>query len=228
MRRKSLSRWKQFSTRWRHLYISVSWGDGGRAVGLGGDHGEGAALVQRSPQGIVVEGLIGDQSSEIEACDQGLHADAVVALAGQQDEAGQVAERIDQGHDLGCQPAARSADGLILSPPFAPPPWRWTLTMVPSMSAYSKSESCESSTKMRSNTPFSAQRRKRSPLPHRAPIAEPRRQITPRRARTHQPQDRLHKQPVVLAGAAGIARLARNKRRDAFPLFVVQQITIQG
>jgi hypothetical protein len=43
-----------------------------------------------------------------------------VALAGQQDEAHQIAEGIDEGDDLGGQAAARAADRLILGPPLAP------------------------------------------------------------------------------------------------------------
>jgi hypothetical protein len=45
-----------------------------------------------------------------------------VALAWQKNEAGEIAERVDKRHDLGGQAAARLADGLILSPPFAPVP----------------------------------------------------------------------------------------------------------
>src|SRR3954466_3227804 len=40
------------------------------------------------------------------------HADNVVMLAGQQDEAHQGAEGVDKGDDLGRQAAARAADGL--------------------------------------------------------------------------------------------------------------------
>jgi hypothetical protein len=43
-----------------------------------------------------------------------------VALAGQQDEAHQIAEGIGEGNDLGGQAAARAADRLILGPPLAP------------------------------------------------------------------------------------------------------------
>ena len=43
-----------------------------------------------------------------------------MALAGQEDEANQIAQGINQGDDLGGQTAARPPDGLILSPPFAP------------------------------------------------------------------------------------------------------------
>src|SRR3546814_6256666 len=147
-----------------HLLIV---GDGAGAAGVREDHGERAALVQGGSQGVAVEGLVGDQGVEVEPRDQRRDTDAVVALAGQEHEAHQIAQRVDQSHDLGGQAAARAADGLISSPPFAPPPWRWTLTMVPSISAYSKSGTSASSVNPRSNTPFSAQRRKRfPPAPH--------------------------------------------------------------
>ena len=47
----------------------------------------------------------------------------------------------DQGNDLRRHAAARAPYGLALSPPFAPWPERWTLTMEPSIIAYSKSAS---------------------------------------------------------------------------------------
>lgn len=72
----------------------------------------------RRAQPVVVERLVADQGLKIEAGDQGLDADAVVTLAGQQDEANEIAEDVDQGHDLGSQAAMRATYGLILSPPF--------------------------------------------------------------------------------------------------------------
>src|SRR5215212_3255071 len=71
------------------------------------------------------------------------HADNVVVLAGQQDEAHQVAEGIDEGDDLGRQTAARAANGLVPGPPFAPLAFGWAVTMVPSTRAYSKSGSSD-------------------------------------------------------------------------------------
>lgn len=44
----------------------------------------------------------------------------VVRLAWQKQKAQQVSERIDQAYNFGCQSAARSPDGLMLCPPFAP------------------------------------------------------------------------------------------------------------
>ena len=135
--------------------------DGARSVGLGRDHGCRAALIEFGTQPIHVEGPVGQQRREIEVLDERCHPDAVVALARQEHEAHQIAERIDECHDLGRQAAARAPDGLRLSPPLAPLPCWWTRTMVPSISAYSKSGSPERAAKTASKTPFTAQRRKR-------------------------------------------------------------------
>src|SRR5258708_30974276 len=136
-------------------------GDACGAAGIGRDDRQSTALVQLEAQPVAVKGLVADQRAQRNAIQQRLDANAVVALAWQKDEAGEIAKRIDERHDLGGQAAARLADGLILSPPFAPVPCRWTLTIVPSMRAYSKSGSCEKALKIRSNTPFTAHRRKR-------------------------------------------------------------------
>ncbi len=97
-------------------------GNVARPIGLGRDHGGRPSGVQFRAQPIVVEGLVGQEGAELDVRDQRCDADAVVALARQQQEAGEIAQGIDQRHDLGGQTAARPADGLILSPPFAPLP----------------------------------------------------------------------------------------------------------
>jgi hypothetical protein len=94
------------------------------AVRLRRNHGQGASVIESGAQGVLVERLVGDESIKIDARYQRLDPDAVVPLARQQDEARQIAQRIDERDDLGGQPAARPADGLILSPPFAPAPCR--------------------------------------------------------------------------------------------------------
>ena len=81
------------------------------------DDSDGAAFVQRGAQPIDIEGYVGQQRVEVDILDQWLDADTVMTLARHQDEAHKIAQRIDQRHDLGCQAAARPADGLILSPP---------------------------------------------------------------------------------------------------------------
>ena len=92
-------------------------GDRADAVGLGRDDGRRPSVVQVGADPVDVESLVGDQGVELDTGDQRLDADTVVALARQQDKAGQIAQGIDQGHDLGCQAAARPADGLSVGPP---------------------------------------------------------------------------------------------------------------
>jgi hypothetical protein len=131
------------------------------AIGLGRDHCQGAAIVQFGTNPVDIEGLVAKQGVEVDPGDQRRDAEAVVPLARQENETRQIAQRIDQRDDLGRQTAARSADGLILSPPLAPVPFWWTRTMVPSMIAYSKSGSSDKLVKRLSKTPFCAHRRKR-------------------------------------------------------------------
>ncbi len=90
-----------------------------------------------------------------------LHANAVMALSRQKDKARQIAKRIDKGDDLRRQASSRRADGLMASPPFAPVPCLWTLTIVPSTMAYPKSGSPDKLLNILSKTPFPDHRRKR-------------------------------------------------------------------
>ena len=91
-------------------------GDGLLAVCFGRDDRLRTAIVQLSAQPVDIEGLVGQERQDLDILDKRLDADAVMPLTGQENEAGQIALRVDQGHDLGRQAAARSADGLISSP----------------------------------------------------------------------------------------------------------------
>ena len=86
---------------------------------------------------------------------------AVVTLARQKDEAHQIAERVDQRHDLGGQSATRLAYGLIFESPFCAGAMLVDPDEVASMRTYSKSGSSDRALKIRSQTPFCAQRQKR-------------------------------------------------------------------
>src|SRR3954470_19396283 len=108
-----------------------------------GDHDLGAALIQVRDDVIAVEGRVGDQRPKGEPVDERRHAHRVEPLPWQEHEAHEVAERVGEGQDLGGQAAFGAANGLAQSPPFAPCPWRWTLTMVASTRAYSMSGSSE-------------------------------------------------------------------------------------
>src|SRR5208282_1560818 len=94
-----------------------------------------------------VERPVGVLSIAGEAVDERGNADRIETMAGQENEAHEIAERIGEGEDLGRHAALGAADGLALSPPFAPWPWRWTLTMVASTMAYSMSGCSEQASK---------------------------------------------------------------------------------
>ncbi len=102
---------KKSSTRWRHFYIAKSRGmfrvrwvvDGITACAP-----RSSSLVRIDA--IDVERLVGQQGMEVDILDHRHHGDAVMALAGQQHEVSQVAERIDPGDDLRCKAAPRSSD----------------------------------------------------------------------------------------------------------------------
>jgi hypothetical protein len=70
------------------------------AIRLGGDDRCCAAFVQVGAQPVIVEGLVADQGRKIETADQGFDTDAVMTLAGQKDEANEIAEGVDHGHDF--------------------------------------------------------------------------------------------------------------------------------
>ena len=113
----------------------------------------GAALVQLGNDGIAVKGLVGDQSAKGEPVDERGDADRIETMAGQENKADEIAERVGHGQDLGRHAAFGAADRLILGPPFAPWPWRWTLTIVASTMAYSMSGSSEQASKSLTKTP---------------------------------------------------------------------------
>ena len=92
------------------------------SISLRRDDGQRPSVVQLPSDRIVVEGLVRDQCLDGDTVEQRVDADAVMTLAREQNEPGQVAERIDQGQDFGGQTATGTADGLSFSPPFAPVP----------------------------------------------------------------------------------------------------------
>lgn len=86
------------------------------------DDSLGLRLAEQFTQTIVVEPLVSQQRLHVDAFDQVGRCDTVVALSGQQNETGEVSERIDNSDDLCRQAAARATDGLMARPPFAPMP----------------------------------------------------------------------------------------------------------
>jgi hypothetical protein len=119
----------------------------------------GAALVQLGDDRVAVKGFVGDQSAELDAIDQRGDADSVEAMPGQERKANQIAERVGERQDFGRHAAFGPAYGLARSPPFAPWPWRWTLTIVASTMANSMSGSSEAASKSRLKTSAFAQSR---------------------------------------------------------------------
>src|SRR3954451_11429875 len=132
-----------------------------RAARMLRDHHLGATPVEIGDNVIAVEGCVGDQGAEFDALDQRRDPDRIEALSGQQHKADEIAQGIGEGQDFGCHAALGTADGLARSPPFAPCPWRCTLTMVASTMAYSMSGSSEAASKSRLKTSAFTQSRYR-------------------------------------------------------------------
>ena len=86
------------------------------------NHGLHVVGAQSLAQPAGIKSLVADQGQAMDAGHESVKADDVVPLAWQEHEADQIAKRIYDDRDLRRQAAARFADGLILSPPFAPVP----------------------------------------------------------------------------------------------------------
>lgn len=87
-----------------------------------GDNDLGAALVHLFDDPVGIEGLVGQDGVKFDALDQRRDTDCVIAVAGQQLEAHEIAQGVRQGNDFCCPAALGFADCLILSPPLAPCP----------------------------------------------------------------------------------------------------------
>src|SRR5215213_2129254 len=147
------------------------------------DNDLGAASVEIGDDVIAVESLVGDQGAELKAVDQRRHPGRVKALSRQQHKADEIAQSVGEGQDLGRHAALGSADGLARSPPFAPCPWRCTLTMVASTMAYSMSGSSETASNSRLKISARTQSRYRlKTVFHRPNVAGRSRQGLPVRA----------------------------------------------
>src|SRR5882672_985595 len=121
----------------------------------------GAALVEVGDDGVAVEGLVGDEALKGETVDERSNPHRIEAMAGQENEADETAQCVGQRQNFGRHAAFGTADGLALRPPFAPCPWRWTLTIVASTMAYSMSGSSETASNSRLKTSALTQSRKR-------------------------------------------------------------------
>jgi hypothetical protein len=80
------------------------------------------AALQLFAQPTGVKRLVANQGEAIDAGQESVERGDVMPLTRQQHEADQIAESVNEDRSLGGQTAARPANGLILSPPFAPVP----------------------------------------------------------------------------------------------------------
>ncbi len=88
------------------------------------DADECSTLIEIVDGPIIVEGLVCQQSTKIDALNQRRDAHSIMAVVRQEFETHQIAQSIGQGQCLGGQSSLRLAYGLALSPSFAPCPWR--------------------------------------------------------------------------------------------------------
>ena len=97
------------------VHLDVT-GDCGDPIGFGRDHGGRTPIVQIGADHVAVESLVRQKCGEVEIRQKRGDTGAVVSLARQQNKPHEIAQRIDQRDDR--QPAAGTADGLILRPSF--------------------------------------------------------------------------------------------------------------
>src|SRR4051794_26675657 len=77
-----------------------------------GDDDLGTTFVEIGDDGVAVESLVGDQCAKIDPVEKRRHANRIEAMAGQEDEADEIAERVGEGEDLGGHAALGAAYGL--------------------------------------------------------------------------------------------------------------------
>ena len=84
-------------------------------VGLGRDHRRNIAVFERLDQRVGIVALVGNEGIGIDTREQRLGLRNIGGLTRRERECDRVAERVDDGVNLGRQPAARSADGLVVA-----------------------------------------------------------------------------------------------------------------
>src|SRR5712691_2968407 len=103
------------------VFFPVVRGVSGGSLAQGNDSFD-AVVSQTLAQPVRIECLVADKGQAGDAGHTNVKTCDVVMLAWQEHKADQIAERINERRNLRGQAAARLADGLILSPPFAPVP----------------------------------------------------------------------------------------------------------
>jgi hypothetical protein len=96
------------------------------SIRLGGNHGRFPGLRQRLeyPR-IRVIALVGDDDRSSQGRQQDIGSFQIAGLAGRQQKAGRVAERIDGGMNLGAQSASAATNGLAFTLFFFAPALCW-------------------------------------------------------------------------------------------------------
>ena len=135
----------------RRIPVATGWTNGLSANSLDGVN-----------QCIAVIALVGDHGFGWNGFNQGGALGDVSDLAGGQDQADGITQRIHAGMNFGGQSAPRAADFLLTCFFWAPDECWWARTIVESMNRCSRSASPCKAVASRSQTPFSRQREKRT------------------------------------------------------------------
>src|SRR6267142_1937605 len=154
--------------------------------------------------------LVGDEAVKGETVDERSDAHRIETMAGQENEADEIAERVGQSQNFGRHAAFGTADGLAVNPPFCAPSvardlddggvdhgvfhvWRVRAGLE----------------KPGENVPFDPVA---VALENSVPVAEERRKITPRASPPHDPKDRFTEAAVIASTAPGSVGLPRQCR----------------
>lgn len=86
------------------------------SVAFGGDHRRDAGLEKRLDQAIGIEGFVADHGLRVGLGEQGERRFEIVRLTWREGQRDWVAERVDDGMDLGRQAASGAAEGLLFAP----------------------------------------------------------------------------------------------------------------
>lgn len=181
-------------------------GDTPGTIGFGRNDRYSAAFIEVGTQPVVVESLVNDQRRKIETGDQRFDADAIVTLAGQQYEANEMAEGVDQSHDF--RGSGRHASGLW--PDFESPFCAGAMLVGPDERAVDEDifEIRILAERLEDPLPDPLLRPAPEARIDGEPPAERFRQIAPRRAGARNPKNRFDKEPVVAPAAAGVTGFA--------------------
>lgn len=191
-----------------------------------GDNGNGALVGNHLAEVVGVVGRVGHDDFGGKVFDQGTRLGHIAHLARRKRKAHRASQSSDSQVDFGAQAAARTANGLILSPPFAPLACWEARTMVESTIRYSKSGSSDMASKMRHHTPLRLHRLKRRKTLFQSPNASGRsRQGDPVRTIHSTPFD---KHPIIAPSRTLLVGTTDDQTGQPLPLHVAQYQTIHN